>query len=77
MDGEELISRQPATSGGSVGSGALAQLWVFCKKLHDGFLEEWSANVPFVVLILYISQADFLSQNAQHFTYGWPDPAGG
>ena len=28
VDGEELISRQPATSGGSVGSGALAQLWV-------------------------------------------------
>ena len=28
VDGEELISRQPATSGGSVGSGAFAQLWV-------------------------------------------------
>lgn len=50
---------------------------LFCKKLHDEFLEERSANVLFVVLIFYISQADFLSQNAQDFTYGWPDPAGG
>ena len=46
---------------------------LFCKKLHDGSFKEWFANVLFVILILYISQAGFLSKNAKHFTYGRPD----
>lgn len=47
---------------------------LFCEKLHDGFLEKQSANVLFVILILYVSRVDFLPKNAKHFTYGRPDP---
>lgn len=33
---------------------------LFWENLHDGFLEEWLTNAPFVIVIPYTSKGDFL-----------------